>query len=228
MAAGIAQTRWRLRRALRGAPAIARAGCTTQIAAPQALTAHQHHTLLQISFTKNTWRKPQPFDKIQQKKQAAATITSPHHQTQSKAQTHLAALTGGLTSQLKHRRQRDSFVVLQAAASEVRLCVPDESNMQAASFATRSLTRAPLGLKPNVRHMSSHGSPEQNEKMMQLWTYTTFAALPVLAGLGFYMMSQPHDHHEQPSYPYLKKRDRPTFPWGSSCDLFDFNCKQGE
>ena len=99
----------------------------------------------------------------------------------------------------------------------------DVSKMQA-------LSRAPLSAlarSNNVsfaRNMSSHASPEENEKWMKLWTYTTYAATPVLIGLGFYMMSQSHDHHEQPKYPYLKKRDKPKFPWGSSCDLFDFHC----
>ena len=62
---------------------------------------------------------------------------------------------------------------------------------------------------------------------MTMWTYTTYAALPVLIGIGAYMLSGHHDHHDQPHYAYLKKRDK-KFPWGTNCDLFDFNCgKEG-
>lgn len=34
-----------------------------------------------------------------------------------------------------------------------------------------------------------------------------------------------HEHHHQPKYAYLKKRDK-KFPWGSQCDLLDFSCGQ--
>lgn len=95
--------------------------------------------------------------------------------------------------------------------------------MQAARSASKLLAATRTGSGQQVRHMSGHGTPEENAKWMKLWTYTTYVAVPVCGVLGVYMMSQSHGHHEQPKYAYLKKRDR-KFPWGNSCDLFDFNC----
>jgi hypothetical protein len=97
--------------------------------------------------------------------------------------------------------------------------------MQSLRCASMVLSQACIQSGQQVRAMSAHASPEQSAKYMKLWTYTTYAALPVLIGLGVHMMSQPHDHHDQPHYCYLKKRDR-KFPWGTNCDLFDFRCGQ--
>lgn len=96
-------------------------------------------------------------------------------------------------------------------------------SMQALQQSRRALARAaPFGQQS--RNMSAHGSLEDNSKSMKFWTYCTFLAIPPVAAYGFYTMSQGHHHaHDAPSYAYLKKRDR-KFPWGSSCDLFDFSC----
>jgi hypothetical protein len=99
--------------------------------------------------------------------------------------------------------------------------------MQAAQRSTRLMASAISRQHgAQVRQMSSHGTPEENAKWMKLWTYTTFAAFPVLIGFGYYCMSHEHDHHAQPKYPYLKRREK-KFPWGSDCDLFDMRCAQG-
>lgn len=95
--------------------------------------------------------------------------------------------------------------------------------MQVLQYSRRALARAaPFGQQS--RNMSAHGSYEDNIKAMKFWTYCSFLALPPVAAFGFYTMSHGHHHdHEAPAYPYMKKRDK-KFPWGSSCDLFDFSC----
>jgi hypothetical protein len=103
----------------------------------------------------------------------------------------------------------------------VRPLRPADS-MQAVQKAARLLPRQPVGQQ--IRNMSSHGSVEENTKWMQFWMYTTIVATPVVTAFGYYTMSHGHhDHHDAPSYPYIKKRDR-KFPWGTNCDLFDFHC----
>ena len=97
--------------------------------------------------------------------------------------------------------------------------------MQAtARFAKEALPRLASAAGQPSRTMSSHGSPAENLKGMQMWTYVTYACIPALIVVGYRVLSQSHEHsHGGPKYPYLKKRER-KFPWGTNCDLFDFDC----
>jgi hypothetical protein len=95
--------------------------------------------------------------------------------------------------------------------------------MQAAHAARQILDVARIGSAQQVRHMAGHATPAEKARLLGMWRNVTFAAMPVLAGLGVYLMLHPHAHHAAPHYPYLKKRDR-KFPWGTNCDLFDLHC----
>ena len=84
---------------------------------------------------------------------------------------------------------------LRAAPPSLCSCAKParHDEMQAARSAAVQMARQAPGQQ--VRNMSGHGTPAENARWMQFWTYTTYAALPVLLGVGAYNASQHHAHH---------------------------------